>query len=517
MRTTLILIALMTTLSAAAQPGWTRQEKRDYDEADFAYYQEDYAFAAEIFAELYKVHDDYAPMNWKYGASLLNLNQQRALAIALLEQSMNDGEIEARYHFARALHRSYELDEAIRHFTVYNQEENKEIGNAIVDRNIQMCQRAKRLLANPIDVRIQNLGPAVNTAGKEYVPIVTADGSELYFTSRREDSTAQLKDPNDEYYEDIYTSTRNDGEWLDATNVGIPVNSETHDATVALSADGSTMIIYRTNENLTGGDLYLSEKRNGSWGKPKKLGPQINSDFQEASACLSADATLMIFSSNRPGGHGGKDLYRVRRLPNGEWSQPKNLGPNINSTYDDDAPFLDIDGSTLYFSSTGHATIGGYDIFTSQKLDDETWGTPENIGYPLNTVDDDIYLTVDAGGRRGYYSSEQRNGFGQLDIYQVDFIYRQQKTMVIKGELMDVHGTPIQGTVTLFDQHERNVQGVYNSNANSGKFIMILNPLTIYKVFIEAEGYGTQEDELYFVLPDEGELDFQIAPYVLMK
>lgn len=517
MRTTLILITLMLTLSAAAQPGWTRQEKRDYEEADFAYYQGDYTLAARVFGDLYETHKERSSMNWKYGAALLYINEQKALAIGLLDKAIEAGEVEARFHFARALHKTYELDEAIRQLTLYNDEEDKEMGSLIIDRHIQMCLRAKRMLANPADIKIQNLGPTINTAAKEYVPIVSADGGEMFFTSRRPDSTAQLKDANGEYFEDVYSSTKTNNEWGEAVNVGMPVNSETHDATVALSADGSTLIIYRTNKNLTGGDLYMSEKQGDSWSKPSKLGPQINSDFQEASACLSVDASIMIFSSNRPGGFGGKDLYRVKKLPNGEWSLPKNLGPNVNSAFDDDAPFLDFDQKTLYFSSDGHATMGGFDIFTCTKIDDETWSIPENIGYPLNTVDDDIYLTVDAGGRRGYYSSEQRNGFGQLDIYEVDFLYRQEKIMVLKGELMDVNGNPIQGTITLLDQFERNVHGVYNSNANNGKFILILNPLTIYKVFIEAEGYSTQEDELYFVLPKEGELDFQIAPYVLMK
>ena len=517
MRTALILITLIFTLSAAAQTGWTRQDKRDYEKADFAFYQEDYVLAAKIFGLLYETHKDRSAMNWKYGAALLNLNEQRELAVALLENALNAGEAEARFHFARALHRSYELDDAIRHFTLYNEADKKENSSLIIDRHIQMCQRAKRMLANPVDVKITNLGPTINTSDKEYVPIVSADGSELFFTSRRSDSTAQLKDPNDEYFEDVYSSTKNSDTWSESKNVGMPINSETHDATVALSADGSTLIIYRTNENLIGGDLYISEKQGDTWSSPSKLGPQINSDFQEASACLSANASIMIFSSNRPGGFGGKDLYRVKRLPNGEWSLPKNLGPNINSTYDEDAPFLDFDEQTLYFSSRGHATMGGFDIFMSSKIDPETWSIPENIGYPLNTVDDDIYLTVDAGGRRGYYSSEQRNGFGQLDIYQVDFLYRQQKTMVLKGELRDIDGNPIQGTITLFDQFERNIHGVYNSNANNGKFILIINPLTIYKVFIEAQGYSTQEDELYFLLPKEGELDFQIAPYVLIN
>ena len=167
----------------------------------------------------------------------------------------------------------------------------------------------------------------------------------MFFTSRREGGVGNLKDPRDEYFEDVYVSTKNDGQWSEASNVGAPINSETHDATVGISANGNALLIYRTNENLSGGDLYMSELGSiDNWMTPKKLGPRVNSKYQEASASLASDEAVMYFSSNRPGGYGGKDLYMVKRLPIGEWGLPKNMGPNINSEHDEDAPFISSDG-----------------------------------------------------------------------------------------------------------------------------------------------------------------------------
>lgn len=517
MRTTLFIATLLLSCSLLGQDGWNRADKRAYDEADFAFYQGDLSFARETFGDLASRHVSYPPLDLRLGVCLLDIDQLPDTASTLIEKAMRAGESEAIYHLGRARHRQNRFDEAITLFTRYNQLEDKEMADEEVDRQIAICQVGKTRVANPVDIKITNIGPNVNSEHKEYIPVLPFSGEEMYFTSRRPSSTARLKDANGEYFEDIYRTKKTDEGWAAAENIGLPVNSETHDATVAISGDGNTMILYRTNDNLTGGDLYITTRRNDKWANPKKLGKQINSQHQEPSACLSEDGKMMIFSSNRPGGYGGKDLYRVKQLPNGEWSQPKNLGPVINSAYDEDAPFLGFDGHTLYFASTGHSTMGGYDLFMSTLVEAETWSVPENLGYPLNTVNDDIYLSVNPNAKKGYYSGVKSQGFGQLDIYEVEFTYRKNTEMVIKGDVMKPDGTPMSAKITLLDKNEREVQGVYNTNPRTGKFIMVINPLTLYKVFIEANGYRTQQDEIYFVFPDGDDIEFQIAPYILTK
>jgi hypothetical protein len=510
MKTILLFISILFALSAQSQADWSRIEKRDFADGDFAFYQADYSFACELFKPLHEKYSENQRLNWIYAATLLYLKTNLQEAHQLLIRS-SQSETEALYHLGRSFHLRGEFESAMNAFTRYKIYEVRDFSDDDVDRQIAMCQAAKKLISSPVDVTIQNVGPAINSENKEYVPLITADGKTMYFTSRRKDSVAGLKDPNGEYYEDIYFSTLESGSWSTAKNVGLPINSETHDATVTISADGNSMVIYRTN------NLYLCQLKSTGWSKPKKFGERINSEFQEASAALNQDGTIMIFSSNRPGGHGGKDLYRVKKLPNGEWSLPKNLGPNINTRFDEDAPFISLDGKSLYFSSNGHQTMGGYDIFRSTILEAEIWSVPENLGYPINSVDDDIYLTLESNQRIGYYSSNQHDGFGQLDIYRLEFVDRQSTSMVVKGEVMDLQGRPIKAKITILDEDDKSIQGVYNTNSRTGKFIIIVHPQTVYKVFIEAEEYRTQQDEIYYVFPEKDELEFLMAPYILMK
>jgi hypothetical protein len=515
MRATLFILWMLVTYSVSAQTGWSRQDKRDFDDADFAYYQEDYAFAFELLDPIFAKDSTYAPLNLRYAVCLIELGKDRDQARNLLAEAVEAGEVEALFHYARALHLHSEFDKALEYFTRYNQNTRKEMTPAQVERQVAMVKRARKMVAVPVDVEVYNAGPGVNTEWPEYVPLITADNETLYFTSRRPGSTAGLKDPNGAWFEDIYVSQKEDGEWLQASNVGQPINTETHDATVSISADGNTMIIYRTNRNLTGGDLYISENKRGSWTKPSKLDKRINSEYQEASASISSDGSTLYFSSNRPGGFGGKDLYRVKRLPNGEWSLPKNMGPNINTPFDEDAPFIDIDNNNLYFASNGHETMGGYDLFRSEDMGGEIWTTPENLGYPVNTVEDDIYLSIDAGGKRGYYSSTKSNGFGGLDVYHVEFIYRQNKNMVVKGEVINASGEAIKASITVIDEFTNEIQGVYNTNESTGKYIFVLHPLTPYRAIIEAEGYKSQDDELYFGIRDEDDFEIDLTPFIL--
>lgn len=508
------MVALSSTM--CGQSSWNRQMLRDWQDAELAFDEEDYAWAYQLLVPLYQVDSTSAELNYLLGVCLFEVKQDKENASMLLDKAAELGSTEAYFDAARVLHSQMRFEEALRSLEAYHERPDHRRTKKEISRLIETINYAKQAVQNPIDVAVRNLGPAVNSEAQEYVPVVTGNNESLYFTSRRDDSTAQLKDPNDAYFEDVYVTHRVEGKWTTAENLDQPVNTATHDATVSISADGQTMLIYRTNENLTGGDLYVTTKSDGKWSKPEKLGNEINSRFQEASACFSPDQQTLYFSSNRPEGFGGKDLYRVKRLPNGMWSLPKNLGPNINTEFDEDAPFIDVDDQTLYFASKGHQNMGGYDIFRTTRSG-KNWSTPENMGYPVNTVDDDIYLALDAGARSGYYSSDKTGGYGQHDIYKIDFIYRQQTQIVVQGSVMDLQDEPIQATLTVLDEENREVHGVYRSNGNTGNFIMILHPLTAYKVILEAEGFDTMVDEIYIEYPNSTLSEVEISPYLLSQ
>ncbi|MFN3875183.1 MAG: hypothetical protein ACK4L7_04645, partial [Flavobacteriales bacterium] len=222
------------------------------------------------------------------------------------------------------------------------------------------------------------------------------------------------------------------------------------------------------------------------------LTERINSKHHEPSASIAPGGDEIYFTSDRPGGYGGRDLYRIRRLPNGEWSLPLNLGSRINTPYDEDAPFIHSDGITLFFSSKGHGTMGGYDIFKATLTDPDMngWSEPENMGYPLNTVNDDIYFCLSEDGFTGYFSSERPGGMGMQDIYQVVFPGSQLNYLVARGVVADASEEPVKARIVLADESGEEVLGVYNTNEGTGRFIMVLEPGRRYRMSVEAPGYA---------------------------
>jgi len=406
---------------------------------------------------------------------------------------------DATFYLALIKHRQKKFDESTLLLQTYKKvKQNKRLNNNIeVDYRIQQNQNAKTFITNPVEAFISNMGPAINSEFPDYVPVISLDETTLYFTSKRKNSQDDSLDANKNYLEDIYVSNFKDNAWQNAVNLGAPVNSKTNDACVALSPDGERMIVYRTSENIVSGDLYLSRKGpNNSWQAPEKLPEIINSPYIETSACFSMDTSEIFFSSNRPGGYGGKDLYRIRKLPNQNWSQAYNLGPTVNTTYDEDAPFLHPDGVSLYFSSKGHNSMGAYDIF-SCYYDPETtsFSAPENLAYPINDINDDIFFVVSVDGKRGYYSSEKEDSYGHTDIYKIDTRFKSRDIVVQTGTVY-LDSLPYKAKLTVYEMPGNVLQGIYSSNVNSGHFVLALSPFKTYRVQIEAEGCLEQEINL---------------------
>jgi len=216
------------------------------------------------------------------------------------------------------------------------------------------------------------------------------------------------------------------------------------------------------------------------------MSSDINSEYIETSACFTSNSDEFYFSSERPGGFGGKDIYCIKKLPDGRWALPYNLGKTINTAYDEDAPFLHPDGVTLYFSSKGHNTMGDYDVFKSM-LDKETsqFSKPENLEYPINDVNNDIFFVLSVDGQRGYYSSVKAESFGGSDIYQIDTRFGDND-LVVKHGVTTENGQAVHAKIKLIDMENNSEAGVFYSNPNSGKFILVLNPMKPYKAIVEA-------------------------------
>ncbi|HEY8513276.1 MAG TPA: OmpA family protein [Cyclobacteriaceae bacterium] len=332
-----------------------------------------------------------------------------------------------QYWIGRSYQMGLNFDKAIEFYNMYkerlaakpNYQGRDKVDLAVVERAIYECQNGKEFVANPGNYSIVNIGREINSEYEDYAPVLNGDETEIIFTSRRrEDNLNENVFEDNKPYEDIFISKKVGDTWERARNIGPVVNTPYHNSNLALSKDGNTLFIYNDDN---GGDIYYSERdANGNWGTPVPLPGIINSSFNEKSISMSSDERTLYFASDRPGGFGGIDIYRATLDSKGQWTNVRNLGPKINTEFDEEGPFIDQDNVTLYFSSKGHKGMGGHDIFKS-VFNPETneWSDPENLGYPINTPDDDVYFVASADGKRAYYSSVREDGMGYTDIYMI--------------------------------------------------------------------------------------------------
>jgi outer membrane protein OmpA-like peptidoglycan-associated protein len=407
------------------------------------------------------------------------------------------------YYLGKAYHLSHRFDEAIVQYTIYKEELNGNKGNANkdavrdIDRHIIMCENGKTLMAAPIEISIKNLGPEINTEFPEYGPVISADESELIFTSNRPSTTGGNKDPYDNlYYEDVYISYKKNGNWTTPVQMGPNLNTNNHDASIGLSADGQTLFIYRSVDgnvvSKAGGDLYVSKLDGNEWTVAEKLPDRINTRHWESSVSISEDGQTLFFTSNRPSGLGGTDIFMSKKLADGSWDKPKNLGPSINTPYDEENPVLHPDGKLLYFSSKGHNSIGGFDIFYSRLNENGKWSKPENMGIPINTAHDDLHFAMSTDGTRMYFSSVRPDGYGQKDLYCAIFKAREsEKVMLLHGVALDsIIQKPVDAKITI--TADSLLFGTFNTNSATGKYTVVLNAGRKYQLVFTSPSHGSR-------------------------
>ncbi len=487
------LIFFGTALSAQSKEN-KKKIKELLKEAQVSFDIEDHYNAWNIYRQVLVLDTKNEKAGVNSAICFFKLNYTLDSAQFFLPSLNSSTLIDAKYYLAKIKHQQKSFDEAIQLLTEYNKVSPKQrlVGTDETNYLIKVCESAKAFTAKPHRSIIKNMGPEINSVYADYVPVIVPDENTLYFTSRREGSSNNKKDAYGNYFEDVYYSTKENGKWNKAENLKAPVNSETNDACVAISPDGQSMIVFRTAADQVTGDLFITKLGiDNKWESLQKMPKEINSQFIETSACFSNDTNEIYFSSNRPGGYGGKDLYRIKKLPNGRWAMPFNLGPSINTLYDEDSPFLHPDNVTLYFSSKGHNTIGEYDVFKSFFNPETNQFSPaENLGYPINNVGNDIFFVLSVDGQRGYYSSLKEESTGNIDIYQIDTRFGDNDLKVKHGMAFKDE-VPAKVKITLLDNEGNAVNGTYSSNPKTGKFILVMNPLKSYKAIVEAEGYTT--------------------------
>lgn len=443
-----------------------------------------------------------AQINYYLGECWIKTNHEaRALPYLKIAKQLKYPEKEIDFALGIAYKLNHQFTEAIQCFDAYKvlltNDPKKTLKQNIftVNRHIENCKIGIELIKNPKKVKIKNLGSAINSKFPDYVPTISADETELIFTSRRPNTTGGNIDPLDNhYFEDIYISHKNDTIWDSASKLSFGINTNSHDACAGLSPDGNEMYIYRSvkNQKKLSGDIFVSDLKGDIWTTPVAMNANINSASWEPSASTTMDKKSFYFTSDRPGGFGGRDIYMCRKDANGNYGKAINLGPKINTEYDEDAPFIHLDGHTLYFSSMGHKTMGGFDIFHC-KINPETGqilSEPENIGFPINTADDDIYFAWSADGKRAYFSSDRQGGFGDKDIYTLERNNTEAIIVILKGIVKDYRSKkPINATVTMVDNSKQEIIGLFNSGNKNGNFTSVLTTGNNYGITVKSPGY----------------------------
>lgn len=453
---------------------------------------EDYRDARPLYKKLVDAEPENPEFLTRYAiCCLYSDNKRDAIPFLLRAKDHHYTKDKINYFLGRAFHLNHDFEKAINYFEVYKKELNplKETeAIAKVNKEIQSCKYGIELVKAPVPVKIENLGSYINSPYPEFVPLLTGDEQKIIFTSRRPNTTGgELEDATNHYYEDIYISEKDEsGNWQDPYLFNH--NTEGHDACVSISPGGDKLYLYK-HENM--GDLYFSRLKGTEWTEPEKLEEGINTKYSETSLAVSADEKLMFFSSDRPGGYGGLDIYYCVKMPDGTWSQPVNAGEVINTSENEDAPFIQANGETLYFSSQGHNSMGGYDIFTSNfNIPKNNFTAPVNVGYPINTADDDIFFVWSADGSRAYFSSFRENGFGEKDIYVLTREAPKVSVMVMKGDVKSEKGSvPLGAKITILDVAAKEVVQEVESNSSTGKYLVLLTPGKEYRFIVEQPGY----------------------------
>lgn len=395
---------------------------------------------------------------------------------------------------------SGDYENALVHFNVYIDQEGmseENIKSAI--RSARNCEFALKAIKNPIPFNPVSIGSAINTRDDEYWPSITADGQTMMFTRQ---ATMEGKLPqNGQSQEDFYISSYINDEWQLAYNAGAPINTSQNEGAQSISSNGNYMFFAACSrpDGLGSCDIYFSSFNGGVWSEPYNLRAPVNTSFWESQPSITADGNILFFSSNRSGGVGGKDIWYSVLNEQNLWSVPVNLGNAINTEGDEMSPFIHFDGKTLYFASDGRVGMGGFDIFMSKMTSDSTWSEPQNLGYPINSYNDETGLVIESGGQKAYFSSI-RNKLNGKDIFYfiLDESVRPNPVSYMKGQVMDKEtGKLLKANYELVNLSTGKVS-IKSSTDAAGNFMICLPSGYNYGINVNKEGYLFYSENFMF-------------------
>ena len=488
----IVLFVSLNNLLFAQQTENTRAAKQ-YDKAVQLYNRHDYAGALRQVDELLTDTPNFTKA-WLLKADMFYDLKEFPNAIASYKKAMqiDSAFFPPAYYIMANLYFDMEsYDEAKLNYLKYLtfkpkiQAELKRTAD-----NLELCDFRSRMMKNPVPFNPVNIGPNVNSPGYEYINAVSLDEGQLYFTRKGADPQ------NDESFYRSVSARSASGQlnWGPAVEIGAPINTPGNEGALCVSPDGMTIIITCCSRPDSYGscDLYSSRKDGNNWSEPVNLGPEVNTTAWESQPCLAADGRTLYFVSTRRGGHGGSDIWKSIQQDDGSWSLPVNLGDTINTSANEMAPFIHPDGRTLYFSSTGHPGMGGADLFVSRLGANNRWLKPENLGYPVNTKLDEINLIINTQGTEAYISAERKNGFGNTDIYRFELPAQSRPASVsyVHGKVYDKNTlSPLSASFELIDMQSNTVVVSSSSDPVTGEFVMSLPVDKDYALNVSCKGY----------------------------
>jgi hypothetical protein len=503
-------VLLLASIPALAQNGDFFSK---FQEANRLDEETELSQSFKIWTQLATENPDNANVNYKAGRSYLNTGSLKSAALPFLEKAAKgkidpnydpfsprekDVPVEVYYYYAKALHLNYKLDKAEEYYEKFMVESTgKHFLYPKADLGREQVDHARLVMKNPVEFEIENLGATINSVYPDYAPVISVDENALFFTSarlREDSSNYGVTDRVTGYYlDDIYVSYKDrEGNWQEPERLDLGMDSPI--ATINVSVDGQTLYVYQADGQ--DGNIYKTKLVGETWTEPEPMPEMINSKSWETHMAVTPDEQTIYFVSDRKGTLGGRDIFRVKKLPDGKWSKAQNLGDVINTKYDEDAVFVAPDNKTLYFSSEGHNSIGGFDIFYSVQDENGNWSPARNIGYPINTVDDDAFFVTSADGKRAYYSSNKKDGLGEKDIYMISLPDPQEvKLTVLRGTVSAPEGEELPEDIEIFVRNFNSGETQsFTPRQRDGAFVAILPPCNKYRINYTVAGKSAAID-----------------------
>lgn len=487
--------AIILCLAALYANAQTKTELEEtYKDANSYFYFEDYEEALALFLQVYRNQPDNANLNYKIGFCYLNIPGSKEKSIQYLKRATQNttknyreesiletkAPVDAIFYLGNAYFVNNQIDNALAQYKRFAEVTNGK-GQWNFDYLTHQINAAKNstvLQKNPVNFLQVNLGEPINDRFSNFNAVLSGDGKTMAYTTKRR------------FYQAVFISNlTSNGDWSTPKNITLDLQVDGNCSTLSLSYDGTELYLFKDDNH--DGNIYVSRLRSGKWTPMVKLNKNINSESYETHAGISPDGKYLYFTSNRKGGYGDLDIYVSERTTGDDWGVPRNLGPTINTSLNENTPFLSTDGTMLYFSSEGHNNIGGYDIFISQLNSKGEWSTPINLGYPINTTDDNLFYFPIGNGSQGLISIFDNDGFGEQDICQLElFIPKFMKNIVSSTSFAER---------TTDNNYKRIVVDTINSNGVALMDITYSDiPLKIetkkrYKLFFEGKSFDIKE------------------------